>query len=125
MKRKAIGTAFVALLPLCALHLRCAYAESPRLPTAGAPPLVPETGRERQSVESAQRGGSESTVAGGKNAGAATLKGRGSGGGKMRPPEFFMYVEQIQRHIKSRWRRPDTLPKLPCRVMFDLDTAHR
>jgi TonB family protein len=60
----------------------------------------------------------ESNRAGGSGYGAASQGGNGSGGGKVKPREFFIYLETIQREVKSNWRWFD--PNAKFKVVVEL-----
>ena len=73
---------------------------------------------ERQYQQALQRYTGESTEAGGQGFGAAKLGGSGMGGGVQRPPEFFVYRDQIRTAVKEGWKWYDTASSLRATVIF-------
>lgn len=63
----------------------------------------------------------ESSEAGGKGFGAASVGGRGMGGGVVRPEAFFVYSKIIQSRIKDAWRWHDPNTALKTQVSFDIE----
>lgn len=74
----------------------------------------------KQYQEAMQRYLGESSKGGGTGFGAAKLGGNGMGGGVVRPPEFFVYMKQLEDHIKSGWIWSDTNAALISQVVFDM-----
>jgi TonB family protein len=58
----------------------------------------------------------ESNNVGGQGLGAAKVGGFGTGGGVVKPKEFFQYLETIQREVKSNWRWFDSSGRLKVQV---------
>ena len=62
----------------------------------------------------------ESTNAGGKGFGSAGKGGRGMGGGVVRPPEWFLYKDQLESFIKRGWKWHDAAATLTAAVSFNI-----
>lgn len=67
----------------------------------------------------------ESSDAGGKGFGAASVGGKGMGGGVQRPPEFFIYEKIVRSRIKEMWRWHDTRTQLITQVAFEIEPDGR
>lgn len=63
----------------------------------------------------------ESSDAGGKGFGAASVGGSGMGGGVVRPEAFFVYSKLIIAKIKDNWRWHDPNTALKTQVAFDIE----
>lgn len=68
----------------------------------------------------------ESTDAGGSGFGAGRVSDEGgTGGGELRPPEFFKYKRVLESHIKGGWRWHNTSRRLVCQVQLRLEKNGR
>jgi TonB family protein len=98
-------------------------------PTAKAspkPPKKPTMAEVNEEYQKAmQRYVGESSDAGGKGFGAAALGGRGMGGGTVRPPEFFTYLNLLKSRIKQGWRWYDPSTALTTQLVFQISVDGR
>ena len=63
----------------------------------------------------------ESSDAGGKGFGAASVGGKGMGGGVVRPKEFFIYEKLVRSRIKEAWRWYKRDTELITQVAFEIE----
>lgn len=81
-------------------------------------PSVDELNKRLQRA--VQRYVGESTDAGGEGFGAGRLGGNRMGGGVVRPPEFFVYKETLERSVKSGWHWHDSNAALIAQIEFTI-----
>ena len=65
----------------------------------------------------------ESANAGGEGFGAASLGGKGMGGGTLQSLEFIAYRNELEAHIKSRWHWLAGNQKLRAQVLVQIQTS--
>ena len=75
---------------------------------------------EKQFQARAQRYLGESSQASGKGFGAGAIGGQGMGGGKVMPPEFFIYKRLLEEKIKGNWNWFDKESPLVAQIIFDI-----
>lgn len=75
---------------------------------------------DKQLQQAMQRYLGESTEANGKGFGAGSLGGKGFGGGRQKPPEFFTYRAILKDHVKRGWKWFDTASSLTAEVSFEI-----
>jgi len=90
----------------------------PRVPAKPAQRPVSAAEINRQYQAAMQRYLGESTNAGGKGFGADGRGGRGMGGGIVRPPEWFIYKDELEGSIKKGWNWYDPRAELRATVTF-------
>src|SRR5262249_44384278 len=107
--------------------------EAKPTPKAAPPTPLPKSGDksgqkngqvaaiDSQLQKAMQRYLGSSTDAGGQGFGAARLGGKGTGGGVVRPPEFFRYREILVHYIKGGWKWPDRTQPLIAQAEFFID----
>ncbi len=89
--------------------------------TKPTPKAAPVADPNKDYQKAMQRYLGESAEAKGKGFGAATVGGKGMGGGVQRSPEFIAYYNLLRSHIKEGWRWYDTSVALVARVYFRIE----